>query len=200
MGPLPSSPDSASEALQGLEALRHQELQILARALHDDIGPSLCSAGLMLGLLRSSWLELPQDTRDMLDSIQDALETSVDSVRLLSYLANPALAARCGLRGALDHLARYRPLDIDYGLAPPTFSNDEAETLVRLVRLALDRANGPCRLSLGSSALTLSGPFSFSPSEARALALLAHQAGLELQPLLEGRLALARPNPSQDPL
>lgn len=182
----PDTDSGQAFLLEGLEELRRQELTRISRALHDDVGPSLCSAGLMLGLLRSSWQDLGQETRDMLDSIQDALETSVDAVRLLSYHSNPDIAGRCGLRGALESITKGRAVEVEYGPRNPAFEPEEAEFLCRLVRASLERSVVPGRVMVGESTLTLSGSYEFGEAELVALETLAEAAGMQLYPVPGG--------------
>lgn len=159
----------------GLEALSADSLGRVSRALHDDVGPSLCSAGLMLGLIRSSSTDLPPESREMLDSIQDALESCVDSVRLLSYHSDPGLADRCGWRGAIDYLTKGRNVEVFYPDAPPEFSAPQARLLVRLVHDITHPWTSPHQIAVTTSGMTIEGPPG-SPLEASRQAALAHLA------------------------
>jgi hypothetical protein len=166
----------------GLEQIRHAERLRISRTLHDQIGPSLCSAGLMVSLLRSGSGGTPPMAQDMLDAIQDALETAIESVRSLSYSADPALAQRCGLRGALEFLARSHRAELDLRAGLPPWPAPRAESACRILQDVLLLAAGPAaaRLETTASGLSLAGALDL-PGEARtALAALAAQAGLQL--------------------
>ena len=102
------------DVVQGLDALRRTGRASVSRVLHDEIGPALCSAGLMLGLLRTEARNLPPEAREWLDGLQAAMESAMEAARLLSYQADPALAGRCGLRTALEYLARGTDLSLRY--------------------------------------------------------------------------------------
>ncbi len=168
---------------QGLEALATDSRGRVSRALHDEVGPYLCSAGLMLGLLRSAWNDLPKETRDMLDAIQDALEGCVDTVRLLSYHNDPALADRCGLRGAIDSLTRERKVRVRFPTAPPEFSPAESRFLVRLVHDVSLAWPAPHDLEVTSEGLLLTAPPGCELERSRLAALthLGREAGFLVQ-------------------
>lgn len=86
--------------------LRSVEQAWLSRRLHDDLGPSLCAAGLQLSLFRTELGDLPPASAEALDNVQGILENAVDSVRLLSYVLCPAQAGKCGLRDMARMAAR----------------------------------------------------------------------------------------------
>jgi len=129
----------------------------------------------MLGLIRSSSTDLPQETREMLDSIQDALESCVDSVRLLSYHSDPGLADRCGWRGAIGYLTKGRNVEVFYPADPPAFSELQARLLVRLVAAISLAWTGPHQIAVTENGMTIEGPPG-SPLEASRQAALAHLA------------------------
>ncbi len=180
----------------GLEQIRHAERLRISRALHDQVGPSLCSAGLMVGLLRSSGAEYPSPARDLMEAIQDALESAIDVVRALSYGADPALAQRCGLRGALEFLARVHKTDLALQAGLPAWPDPQAETACRILRdalLVLPAGAAPPRIASGPGRLELSGAAALPAEPRAALAALAAASGLRLEWLGEGaaaRLAL----------
>ncbi|MGC4055396.1 MAG: histidine kinase [Paludibaculum sp.] len=130
--PLPANP-----AWSGLDEIRQHDRRRVSRRLHDDIGPSLCSAGLMVGLLRSNWPDLNQESRDLLDTVQEALESAVDSVRVLSYQSDPGIAGRCGLRKAVELITSDRPVDLTVAPGTPGWTPEQAETLCRIIGDAL---------------------------------------------------------------
>jgi hypothetical protein len=129
----------------------------------------------MLGLIRSSSSDMPQETREMLDSIQDALESCVDSVRLLSYHSDPGLADRCGWRGAIDYLTKGRNVQVFYPAAPPAFSAPQARLLVRLVHDISLAWTSPHQIAVTAGGMTIEGPAG-SPLDASRQAALAHLA------------------------
>jgi hypothetical protein len=168
-------------APQGLDALRRAERTRVSRALHDEIGPSLCSAGLMLGLIRSAWPDIPQDSRDLLDAIQDALETSVDSVRVLSYQSDPGIAARCGLRSALQFLTQGRPVQLVLSPGLHELTPEQADALcLTVLDLLLAWPAGPHRLQLHPGGFTLTTPpgATLPACQLAALSLRAAHCGM----------------------
>ncbi len=106
---------TAAGTLEFLARVRAAERRLVGRTLHDEVGPSLCSAGLILGLLRESGGE----TAELAHSAARALEQAVTAVRALSYSADPALAMRCGLKSALQSIAATLAADFESTGAPP---------------------------------------------------------------------------------
>jgi hypothetical protein len=145
------TPSPANLAWNGLDEIRQHDRRRVSRVLHDDIGPSLCSAGLMVGLLRSNWQDLNQESRDLLDTVQEALESAVDSVRVLSYQSDPGIVERCGLRRAVELITADRPVDLTIAPGTPVWSLEQAETLCRIIGdalLAWDASGRQGRLQL----------------------------------------------------
>lgn len=114
--------------------LRRVEQSWLSRQLHDDLGPSLCAAGLQLSLLRTETADIPADCAAALENVQAILERAVDLTRLLSYSVNPGCAARCGLRDMVRMMARSFRVEVP-----------EAETA--------PRAEGPAAVELAEQLL-----------------------------------------------
>lgn len=77
--------------------------------LHDEVGPSLCAAGLHLDALSQSSLDA--DAREAAAGVREALNAALERVRALMVETDPRLLARCGLDRALNELARVLPLD-----------------------------------------------------------------------------------------
>lgn len=176
----------------GLEQIRQAERLRMSRALHDQIGPSLCSAGLMIGLLRSSANEYPPETRGLMESIQDALESAIDAVRALSYSADPALVKRCGLRGALEFLARVHKAELVLGSGLPGWPAKQAGAACRILQdtlLTLQPEGGRVRIEGGAGHLVLSAAGGLDADVRAALALAASDAGLRLEWLGEDATA-----------
>lgn len=176
----------------GLEQIRHAERLRISRALHDQVGPSLCSAGLMIGLLRSSANEYPPDTKGLMESIQNALESAIDSVRALSYSSDPTLAKRCGLRGALEFLARVHKAELALGSGLPGWPAKQTEAACRILQdtlLMLRPEGGPVRIESSAGHLALSAAAGLDTVVRAALALAASDAGLRLEWLGEDAAA-----------
>lgn len=130
MTPLRSSEEAA--LTQGLELLRDRERLHISKKLHDEIGPTLCAVGLHLGLLKSSLQHAPESL-ETLASIESALDEAVRSVRSLSYTAAPDLAARCGLRAALQYLSQDLPLSLDLSQETEGVHPRQSGALFRIV-------------------------------------------------------------------
>ncbi|GEM_PF-6894619 len=183
MGLMDTVEAGGASVAEGLEQLRTAHRLQLSRTLHDEIGPSLCSAGLMLGLVRSSSAALDPTSADMLDSIQAALENAISSVRALSYAADPGLAARCGFRSAMDSIARSHAASIIVADDAREFSGAASETACRIVQdvlIALSGTAGPARIECGSSGITLFAAGRIPHAPLSALSHLASTAGLTL--------------------
>lgn len=167
----------------GLELIRHAERLRNSRALHDQVGPSLCSAGLMVSLLRSSAADYPQTARELMETIQDSLEAAIDAVRALSYGADPALAHRCGLRGALEFLSRAHKAQLDLQAGLPDWPVPQAETACRILQdalLVLPAGAAPASLRGGTGSLEFSCAGALPAEAGTALASLAAASGLRL--------------------
>lgn len=92
----------------------------LSRQLHDDLGPSLCAAGLQLSLMRTGLRDIPADSAEAFDNVQAILERAVETVRLLSYAVSPANAAKCGIRDMTRMLARAFQAEVpEFDSVPP---------------------------------------------------------------------------------
>jgi signal transduction histidine kinase len=131
----PASRRGVSEA-EGLRRIRLAERRRLSRILHDEVGPALCAAGLAAEMLRETLPSPAAAQLELLDRLGRALESAVETVRLLSHEASPELAGRRGLSGALELLARAcgAALRIE---SEPQLAPAEAAALCELVRDAL---------------------------------------------------------------
>jgi hypothetical protein len=88
-------------------AWHHRDLARVSRRLHDRIGPSLCAAGLQLSIIEQSIASEPgSDVAEAVAGLREALTESTQEVRTLSYLCDPSLVARLGLKAAIGYLAR----------------------------------------------------------------------------------------------
>ncbi|MBI5280613.1 MAG: histidine kinase dimerization/phosphoacceptor domain-containing protein [Candidatus Solibacter usitatus] len=171
----------AAGAAEGQQALRRIERQRVSRILHDEVGPSLCSAGLMLGLVEAAGAALDAESRGLLDSIRSALESTVDSVRRLSYQSDPDIAARCGLESALHFLAAGENATISFPAGPAGLPAAQAEMLCLTVRdLLLAWPGRALRLEVTPSGLLLTAPPDCRLPAAPRLALEQAAAGAGL--------------------
>lgn len=76
--------------------------------LHDDVGPSLCAAGLHLELL--SRAATTEDSREAAAGLRAALDQALERLRALMLENDARLFVRNGLDDALTALARALPL------------------------------------------------------------------------------------------
>jgi hypothetical protein len=185
----PAPGPDATDVRAGLEEIRFAERMRISRALHDHIGPSLCSAGLMVGLLRSKPADFAPMANDMLETIQDALETAIDAVRALSSSADPTLARRCGLRGALEFIARAHKAGFDPHGALPGWTGPRADAACRVLHdalLVLPPAAAAPRIECHSGAVSLSAATLLPARPLAALATAAAAAGLRLECRADG--------------
>lgn len=177
------SEPAAAAVCAGLEQIRLAERLRTSRALHDQIGPSLCSAGLMIGLLRSSPGDDPETAGKLMETIQDALEAAIDAVRALSYSADPALARRCGMRGALEFLAGAHKAELDARCGVPSWPKPRAEAACRILQdalLLIESGGTARRLESTAACLRLYGAGALAAEARAALASAAGAAGLRL--------------------
>jgi len=182
MGSLEAGGSSVAE---GLEALRNAHRLHMSRTLHDQIGPSLCSAGLMLGLVRSATGELDPTSTGLLDSIQDALETAIDSVRALSYAADPGLGVRCGFRSALSYITQSHPAELVFTQDARLLSGKGADAACRIIQDALIALPQPAevnarRVECGNGGVTLTSPGLLPSATLPALRHMVSTAGQTL--------------------
>lgn len=125
----------ASEA-EGLRRIREIERRRLSRALHDEAGPLLCSAGLAAELLYSAIPAPSPQQEELFTKLRSTLESVVGGIRLLSQEAAPDLAERHGLQGALATLAQAHGAELRMD-ALPQLPPGRAHALCELVRDAL---------------------------------------------------------------
>lgn len=98
---------------QSAAAWRQRDLARVARRLHDRIGPSLCAAGLQLSVIEQSLAPEPgSETAEAIAGLREALTESTQEVRTLSYLCDPSLVPRLGLKAAVGYLARVVTIDL----------------------------------------------------------------------------------------
>lgn len=173
---------------EGLESLRRAERRCVSRVLHDEVGPSLCSAGLQLSLLRGE-----ADDRT-LDSIQEALDHAISAVRSLSYRSDPQLASRCGLRAALSYLTAGRKAKLVVDEEPADLTPQQADLLARVVRDALLATEERLQIEVVRRGIRIRGGQEFRMSAAEVAGLKRLAASLHLSASfrrVEGRTTLA---------
>lgn len=111
---------------QSAAAWHHRDLARVSRRLHDRIGPCLCAAGLQLSALEQAVASEPgSDAAEAISGLREALAEATQEVRTLSYLCDPSLVARLGLKAAAGYLARVVALDPG-DLGPLGSRKDEA--------------------------------------------------------------------------
>lgn len=153
----PAARRGASEA-EGLRRIRLAERRRLSRILHDSTGPALCAAGLAAEMLRETLSTPAAAQQELLERLGRALESAVETVRLLSQEVSPELAARRGLAGALELLARAYGAGLRIESAPPGLPPGAAAALCELVRdalLAAAEAGPAAEITLREEALSL---------------------------------------------
>ena len=175
---------SGAGAAEGLARIRTAERERLSRRLHDRLGPLLCSAGLLTGMIRSAPAGSAPQGEDLIAKLERALEEAVEEVRLLSQEAAPGLASRRGLRGALELLARVHQAELRMEAGPASMPAPRADALCELARDALIVSPRPARIELADGALRIRTAPDLDPAVARALEASARAAGFgfTLQP------------------
>jgi signal transduction histidine kinase len=171
-----------TEELATLCAKAHATLARAGRSLHDDVGPQLAGAGILLSLVKT---DFPK-AAPAVEQVLTALNVAMESVRALSQELNASPVDRLGLRHALSRFAERDPrVELTYG-ATATLSRETASALydasAAAIRAAQEAAAERIRVNVSGSAgvrvrITDNGR---SGGRARALAVpvrLAHAAG-----------------------
>jgi len=83
---------------------KQDELNEVARILHEDVGQVLTVVGLQLDVLRQDFSGDSPTINGRLTEIQELLDKALVDVRNISYRLNPTIVPRSGLRYALDTL------------------------------------------------------------------------------------------------
>ena len=120
------------EKLAALIRERDEGNRRAARALHDQIGPTLAAAGLHLELLRR---DVPT-AAEKAGEIQQILEDALERVRALSRELDPSPVERAGLPFALDRMVE---------TARPRFAGKLRLTLDAKIRIPLPVASAMFR-------------------------------------------------------
>jgi len=154
---------------------RERDMARVARCLHDRVGPALCAAGLHLSLLKES-VKAPSgsDAAASLAGLRQALDESTQEIRTLSYLCDPSLVARLGLKAAIGYLARSAPLDVGELGALGARRDSAAAAVFYVLRQSLLFWSECCQeadfaLMAGSKSLKLAASIP-APDEVAALA------------------------------
>ncbi|MCC6364454.1 MAG: hypothetical protein IT165_13095 [Bryobacterales bacterium] len=98
-----SSPGLAARLIDALSA-KQDELDRMARVLHENVGQVLTVVGLQLDVLRQDYSSAAPGLGERVAEVQQLLEKAIVDVRELSYQLNPNIVPRSGLRYALDTL------------------------------------------------------------------------------------------------
>lgn len=104
MAGIVQSPASLTQRLVEELSRKQDELDSVARVLHESVGQLLTVAGLQLDVLRQEFSGQVPDLARRAGEIQQLLERAVEEVRRLSYRLNPDMVQRSGLRYAMDAL------------------------------------------------------------------------------------------------
>ncbi len=122
-----------TEELAALCAKAQASLARAGRRLHDDVGPQLVGAGLLLSIVKS---DFPK-AAPAVDDVMAALNTGMESVRALSQELNASPVDRVGLKHALSRF----PVELAYDTTV-TLSREVASSLYEAaaaaIRAALD--------------------------------------------------------------
>jgi len=127
------------DATEQMTAVWHKrDMARIAKRLHDRIGPALCAAGLHLSLMESALTPPPgSDSAAAAAGLRDALTESTEEIRTLSYLCDPSLVERLGLKAALGYLARAVPIDPGTLAEVPPRKDAAASAAFALLRTTL---------------------------------------------------------------
>lgn len=127
------------DATEQMTAVWHQrDMARVAKRLHDRIGPALCAAGLHLSLMENAIAAAPgSDSASAAAGLRAALTESTEEIRTLSYLCDPSLVERLGLKAALGYLARAVPINPATLTEVPSRKDAAASTAFSLLRTAL---------------------------------------------------------------
>jgi signal transduction histidine kinase len=122
---------SEIEELATLCAKAQATLARAGRSLHDDVGPQLAGAGILLSLVKTDFPKAAPAVADVLTALNAAME----SVRALSQELNASPVDRLGLRHALSRFS----VELAY-TATATVSREVASTLYEAAAAAIRAA------------------------------------------------------------
>jgi signal transduction histidine kinase len=122
------------------------------RALHDDVGPQLAGAGLLLSLVKADFPKAAPTVQEVLGALDKAME----SVRALSQELNASPVDRLGLQHAFSRLSDRDPrIKVQYSVTA-TLSRETASALyeaaLAAIRAAADAGASRIRVGVTGSA------------------------------------------------
>jgi signal transduction histidine kinase len=136
--PKSTKPKSEAAELAALCVKARAELYYAGRALHDQVGPQLSVAGLLLDQLRIDFPATQASVNEVLERLNDAME----HVRQLSQRVNPAPAIRTGLKRALADLAERNPgLQVSFKSTAPQVPGPVIAALYETAAAAVAQAH-----------------------------------------------------------
>lgn len=147
----PRANDKATDELASLCAKTQATLARAGRRLHDDVGPQLAGAGMLLSLVKSDHPKAAPAVQNVLSAREKAME----SVRELSQELNASPVDRLGLRHALLRFSERDPrVSIAYSATAP-MSRETASALYEAaasaIRAAQDAVAKNIRVSVTGS-------------------------------------------------
>jgi hypothetical protein len=171
------SPSAAHE-----ELLARIELALVARRLHDDLGPTLCAAGFHLEVVRAA--AETAETKGAVSGLQAAMAHATEAVRSLSYATDPDVVRRCGLPTALRYLAKSTESAFE-SEEVVEFSPEQSEILFRFARVVVAqmtaaRLAAAPSLRLGVDSLEIGVPSPLPQEVLAALESLLARCGIGL--------------------
>ncbi len=105
----------------------------VSRVLHDDVGPSLCAAGLHLDLLTAGGAQ-GESLRESAEGLRAALDAALGAIHSLLAENDMQLFARGGLDGGLTVLARHGLIDWEEPPRECAWTVAQCEFCFRVVR------------------------------------------------------------------
>lgn len=181
-----------------LNRLRQAERRRISRALHDETGPLVCAAGLAAELLRGELETATPQQEELLARLSGALESAVNSVRLLSQEAAPGLASRRGIAGALSLLAEAHRAGLRIESLPEPSSAQQGDALCELVRdILLALEGGGAEIAADSHGIRIEAPRPVDAEMEDALGAAARAAGFEFAQRAEGGITVMELRPAE---
>jgi hypothetical protein len=137
----------------------------------------------MVGLLRCNPSAFDAPSGELLASVEDALESAIDTIRALTACAEPELATRCGYHSALERLAKAHGVELEYPIGTRAPRARQADAACRILQDALlSSADGSTRrIEVRRDGLLLLGGRAIAARPFRALRHLAAGAGIGLR-------------------
>lgn len=127
---------SETDELATLCATAQATLARVGRALHDDVGPQLAGAGILLSLVKS---DFPKAAPAMQEALS-ALDKAMESVRALSQELNASPVDRLGLQHAMRRFSEHDSrVEVSYS-ATATLPRETASALYDAAAAAIRAA------------------------------------------------------------